>query len=122
MPGAETLLPIMLSEGVNKGRISLEKLVEVCCTNPAKSFGLFPQKGTIAIGSDADLTVVDMNKEATVGDKGVYSLSDFSLFSGFRLKGWPVLTMLRGHVIMEQGKVFAEPGLGRYVPAKMKGE
>jgi len=122
MPGAETLLPIMLSEGVNRGRIRLEKLVELCCTNPARSFGLFPQKGTIAIGSDADLTVVDMNKEATVGDKGVYSLSDFSLFSGFRLKGWPVLTMLRGHVIMEQGKVFAEPGLGRYVPAKTKGK
>lgn len=120
LSGAETLLPIMLSEGVNKGRISLGKLVEVCCSNPAKIFGLFPQKGVIAVGSDADLTIVDLNREARVGDRGVYTLSDFSLYAGLKLRGWPVLTMLRGNVIMEQGKVVDEPGLGRYVAGKAR--
>jgi dihydroorotase-like cyclic amidohydrolase len=120
LPGAETWLPIMLSEGVNKGRISLEKLVEVCCSNPAKVFGLFPKKGIIAIGSDADLTIIDLNKEAIVDNKGVYTMSDFSLYADWKLKGWPVLTMLRGNIIMEQGKVIGKPGYGRYIFGKAK--
>ena len=118
IPGIECWLPIMLSEGVNKGRISLEKLVQVCCYNPAKVCGIAPQKGTIAIGSDADLVVVDLNKEATVGGKPVHGTSDFNPYAGFKFKGWPVLTMLRGKVIMEDGKVVGSPGYGRYHPAK----
>ncbi len=117
---AESWLSIMLSEGVNKGRISLEKLVEVCCSNPAKIYGLFPKKGVIAVGSDADLTLVDLNKHVVVSEKPRYSTADFSLYTGFKLQGWPVLTMLRGNVIMEQGKVIGKSGLGRYMPGKTK--
>jgi len=116
--GAETWLPTML-DGVNKGEISLEKLVEVCCYNPAKLFGLSPRKGSISVGSDADLVIVDLNKEATVGQP-VYSAADITPFFGFKLKGWPVLTMLRGTVIMEGGKVVGEKGYGRFIPGKAK--
>jgi dihydropyrimidinase/allantoinase len=120
MAGAETWLPIMLSEGVNKGRITLERLVEVCCTNPAKQYGLFPEKGIIAVGSDADLVIVDLDKELTVGDKPVFSLTEYNPYAGFRFKGWPVFTMLRGAVIMEKGKVIGKEGYGKYCRAKIK--
>jgi len=120
IPVIESWLPSMLSEGVNKGRISLEKLVEVCCYNPAKICGIAPEKGSIAVGSDADLVIVDLNKEATVGDKPTFGNSNFTPYAGFKFKGWPVLTMLRGKVIMEEGKVVGEPGHGRYYQAKLK--
>ena len=120
IPGVESFLPVMLSEGVNKGRISLEKLVELCCYNPAKVCGIAPEKGTIAVGSDADLVIIDLSKEATVGDRPEFGGSDFTPYAGFKFKGWPVLTMLRGNVIMEEGKVVGAPGLGQYYPAKVK--
>ena len=113
--GAETFLPLMLSEGVNAGRISLEKMVEVCCYNPAKSFGLTPSKGLISVGSDADLVLVDLNKEAIVKESALYSASHLSPFDGWRLKGWPVLVMLRGEVVAENGKVIGDSGFGKYV-------
>ena len=115
IPGAETFLPLMLSEGVNKGRISLEKLVAVCCYNPARQFGLAPQKGTIDIGSDADLVLVDLDKEAPVPPQPIYSNADYSLISGRKIKGWPIMTMLRGNVVAQDGKVITETGEGRYI-------
>lgn len=117
--GLETMLPIMLSEGVNKGRISFEKLVEVCCQNPAKIFGIFPQKGTIAIGSDADLVIVDMKKQVKIHADKLHHISDFTPYEGMEVKGWPVLTMVRGNIVMEEGKIVAEPGFGRFVPASV---
>lgn len=120
MAGAETWLPIMLSEGVNKGRITLERLVEVCCTNPAKQYGLFPEKGIIAVGSDADLVLIDLNKEATVSEKPVFSLTEYNPYAGFKFKGWPTLTMLRGAVIATNGTVIGKEGYGKYHPAKIK--
>jgi dihydroorotase (multifunctional complex type) len=118
MPGAETLLPLMLSEGVNEGRISLEKLVEVCCFNPARKFGLTPRKGTLDIGADADLAVIDLGKEEFAPENPVYSNSDFSTVAGKKIRGWPVLTMLRGKIIAEDGKISGESGYGRYVPGR----
>jgi len=117
---AESWLPIMLSEGVNKGRISLEKLVEVCCYNPARIFGLFPKKGVLAVGSDADLVIVDLNREATVVERPVYSGADYTPYAGLKFKGWPILTMLRGSIIMNEGTVIGKSGFGRYIPAKAK--
>jgi len=114
----ECWLGVLLSEGVNKGIFSLEKLVEVCCYNPAKMFGLTPEKGMIEVGSDADLIIVDLNKEVVVGEKPAYSDTDYNIFSGWRLKGWPVLTMLRGKVVMEDGKVGGHAGQGQYLPSK----
>ena len=114
----ECWLSVLLSEGVNKGVISLERLVEVSCYNPAKMFGLIPEKGMIEVGSDADLIVVDLNKELVVGEMPVYSDTDYNIFSGWQLKGCPVLTMLRGKVVMEQGKIHGNAGQGKYLPSK----
>jgi dihydroorotase (multifunctional complex type) len=120
IPGVETFLPLMLSEGVNKGRISLEKMVEVCCYNPAKIFGLFPSKGLISIGSDADLVVIDLNREAVVNEGSLYSGSNFSPFDGWKLKGWPILVTLRGNVVAKDGKVICDRGIGRYVKQRIE--
>ena len=118
MPGSETFLPLMLSEGVNKGRISLEKLVDVCCYSPARKFGLTPRKGVLDIGADADLVLIDLKKEDIAPDNPVYSNSDFSTVAGKTIKGWPVLTMLRGKIIAKDGKISGERGYGRYVPGQ----
>jgi dihydroorotase (multifunctional complex type) len=109
LAGVQTWLPIMLSEGVNKGRITLEKLVEVCCYNPAQIYGLTPQKGIIEVGSDADLVIVDLNKEAQVTHSNIHSFTDYSIYEGWRLKGWPVLTMVRGNILMEDGECCQSP-------------
>jgi len=113
---AEMFLPIMLSEGVNKGKISLERLVEVCCYRPARQFGLTPRKGTLSIGSDADLVLIDMDKEAEVPQKPVYSNTDYSVFAGRKIKGWPILTMLRGRIVVQDGNVMEATGDGKYIP------
>jgi dihydroorotase (multifunctional complex type) len=118
IPCAEMFLPIMLSEGVNKGRISMEKLVEVCCYTPARQFGLAPRKGTLSIGSDADLVIVDLNQEAEAPKEPFYSNTDYSLFARRRIKGWPTMTMLRGRIIAQKGKVTTKTGKGRYIPGR----
>lgn len=118
MAGIETLLPVMLSEGVNKGRISLEKLVEIACYNNAKQFGLLRKKGTLSVGSDADLLIVDLKKKVKVGAKRLHHISDFTPYEGWEITGWPILTMVRGKVIMEEGKLVGESGYGKYIPAQ----
>lgn len=113
--GSGTLLPLLLSEGVNKGRLSLERLVEVTAYNPARLFNLYPQKGTIAIGSDADLVIVDLHEEHQVSPAGIRSYSDFSVYDGWALRGWPVMTLLRGRIIAADGELLGEAGYGRYL-------
>ncbi|MBW1998703.1 MAG: amidohydrolase family protein [Deltaproteobacteria bacterium] len=116
-PGAETLLPIMLSEGVNKGKITLQKLVEVLCTNNAKLFGIYPRKGTIQIGADADLVILDLDKKVKLSASTQhYKVSDYTPYEGLEVTGWPTLTMLRGNVVVRDGRMVAAPGLGRYIP------
>jgi dihydropyrimidinase/dihydroorotase len=120
----EALLPVMLTEGVHKGRISLEKLVEICCENPARIFGLYPKKGAISVGSDADMVLVDLHRTMTVSRDMIYSSAGWSIWEGTELKGWPVLTILRGKVIMEwpegarRAKILVEKPFGRYIPRK----
>ena len=97
----EAALPVMLNDGVNRGRISLVRLVEVCCENPARIFGLYPRKGVIAPGSDADLVVVDLDRKLTVTNDMVYSSAGWTLWEGREMKGWPMMTMLRGKVVAE---------------------
>lgn len=118
-PGVETLLPLMLSEGVNKGRISFERLVEVCCQNPAYYMGVYPKKGTISVGSDGDVTIVDLNKTKKITAKELYTISDYTVYEGREVKGWPTLTVLRGNVVYENGKVVGKPGVGQYLPRKL---
>lgn len=112
----EMILPVMLSEGVNKRRLSLEKVVEVCCQNPARVFGLYPRKGAIAAGSDADLVIIDLDKKVRLSMGQLHSLSDWSIYDGWEFKGWPVLTMRRGQVIVEEGEVIGKRGTGKYLP------
>jgi len=117
MPGLDALLPIMLSEGVNKDKITLEKLVEVCCYNNARTFGIYPKKGIIQVGSDADLVIVDLNKKAKLSVTDAhYTFADYIPYEGWEVMGWPVLTMLRGNILVENGKLLAKPGLGKYIP------
>jgi dihydropyrimidinase len=99
------MLPVMLSEGVNKKRIDLIRLSEICSANASKIFGLFPKKGTIMEGSDADLTLVDMEKEQTVTPDILNSHSDYTIYDGWKLKGWPIMTIVRGKIVMEDGKI-----------------
>ncbi|NLJ81478.1 MAG: amidohydrolase family protein, partial [Firmicutes bacterium] len=116
-PGTESLLPVLLSEGVHKGRITLQKLVEILCYNNAKTFGIYPQKGTIQVGSDADLVIVDPDKKVTISNDNLhYKISDYSCFNGYEVTGWPLMTMVRGKVVVENGEMIAEPGWGRYIP------
>jgi dihydropyrimidinase len=116
---SELLLPIMLSEGVNKGRITLEQLTKVCSYNPASVFGVLPDKGQLAVGSDADIVIVDLEEERTISVDSLRTMCDWSIYDGWTLKGWPTHTVLRGKVIMEDGEpVDIEPGQGKYVPRK----
>ncbi len=118
MANLETLLPMLFSEGVGTGRLSLNRFVEVISTNPAKLFGMYPKKGTIAVGSDADIVVFDPDKEQTIRSDDMHSNQDWELHEGFQVKGWPELTLSRGEVIVERGKLLAEPGRGQLVRRK----
>ena len=108
--------PLLYSEGVRKGRITLEQFVAVTATNPAKLFGLYPRKGTIAVGSDADLVIWDPNLTRTIRDGEQLSNGDFSVFAGWEVTGWPLVTIRRGEVVYEHGKVTAVAGSGQMAP------
>jgi dihydropyrimidinase len=109
-------LPLMFAEGLNRGRIDLPTLAKVLAETPARYFGLYPQKGVIAPGSDADLVVIDQDRETTLGVARMRSRSDYSNWEGKKVKGLPVMTFLRGALIAEDGEVTAERPGGRHVP------
>ena len=115
-PGTATLLPIVLSEGYHKRRLSLERIAELLSENPARLFNMYPRKGSLQIGSDADLTIVDLNLKKKVKSTELGSFSDYSLYDGWILTGWPVLTMIRGQVVMREGKIMIKPGYGKFIP------
>ncbi len=113
-------LPALLSEGVNKGRLTINRVVRLVSQNAAKIHGLWPRKGAILPGFDADLVLVDLEKtEEVTLDKLHYSISDFSLFEGWKLKGWPVLTIVNGVIVMREGEIIGKPGTGNYLPRDM---
>jgi dihydropyrimidinase len=110
-------LPVLLSEGVNKGRLSLNQVVRLSSFNPSMIHRLWPRKGAILPGFDADLVLVDLKKTQEVTlDRLHYALSDFSLFEGWKLKGWPIMTMIDGQVVMRDGEIVGKPGTGKYLP------
>ncbi|MBI3965294.1 MAG: amidohydrolase family protein [Chloroflexi bacterium] len=115
-PGTGTLFPLLLSEGVNKGRITLEQLVRINSENTARIFGIYPQKGAILPGSDADLIVVDLRREWTIGARDYPSASDFTVYEGMAVKGRVERTYVRGTQVVHDGQLVAQPGVGRYVP------
>ncbi|HUI87194.1 MAG TPA: dihydropyrimidinase [Anaerolineales bacterium] len=114
-PGIETRVPLIFSEGVGKGRISLTRFVEVVSTNPAKLVGLYPQKGTLSVGSDADIMIIDPKKEVTISQKMLHGNTDYTAFEGWKLKGYPVATLGRGQMLFQNGEIIAKPGAGKFL-------
>lgn len=104
IPGVETRLPILFSEGVNKGRISLQRFVALTSTNPARLYGLYPQKGSIAIGADADLTLWDPTLTRPIQQADLSHGCDYTPYEGMEITGWPIRTMLRGRTIALNGR------------------
>ncbi len=114
-PGMGTMLPILLSEGVNKDRISLPQLASLTSLNAAKIFGLYPRKGAIQKGSDADIVLADLKAEKKVTAELVNGFSDYTVYEGWKLRGWPAKTFVRGTLVAEDSKVTGKPGFGRFI-------
>jgi len=122
MPGypvVGTHIPALLTEGYHKRGVPWTTIIEKATKAPAEAFGLYPQKGTIAVGSDADLVILDLDKEKVVDPAQEYSFSDFSLFQGRKLKGWPTTVIKGGKVAVVEGKVISQPGIGKYLRRKL---
>ncbi|MTH79085.1 dihydropyrimidinase [Paracoccus aestuariivivens] len=115
IPGIETRLPILFSEGIVKGRITPERFVALTATNPAKLFGMYPQKGTIAIGADADLTLWDPQRQVTISQSLMHHDCDYTPYEGMQVTGWPVRTILRGQTIMANGAITGTTDIGTYI-------
>ena len=115
VPGLAARLPLMFSEGVVKGRIDLTQFARLTATNPARLFGLYPRKGSIAPGFDADLVVWDPGKRVTLSNAMMQHIIDYTPYEGMEVTGWPVATVLRGRVAMRDGVVTAEPGSGQFL-------
>jgi dihydropyrimidinase len=115
MPGIETRIALLFSEGVGKGRISLNRFVDVCSTLPAKLFGLYPRKGTIVIGSDADIVIFDPDKEVTLSCKDLHQNVDYCPFEGWRVRGYPDIVIAKGKVIFREGEFVGEVGAGEFL-------
>jgi dihydropyrimidinase len=122
MPGIEDRLIVMWHHGVNKGRFSPSRFVELSSTNPAKIFGLYPQKGEIAVGSDADLVLWDPNKEHVLSAETHHMNTDYNVYEGMKVKGMPVKVFLRGKLIVDGDRWLQEKGEGQYLHRKPYGE
>jgi dihydropyrimidinase len=121
-PGLENRLQMIHEFGVRAGRISLNRMVELLATNPAKLFGLYPRKGTIAVGSDADIVIFDPEKKHTISAATHHSKSDYSLYEGTEVTGTPEIVLLRGQVLVENGELVAKAGVGQFVARAKFGE
>ncbi len=114
-PAIENRMELLFSEGVQKGKITLNKYVEVACTNPAKIFGMFPKKGTIAVGSDADIIIIDPNEKHTISASTHHMNVDYSGYEGWELTGKVKTVLLRGTVAIDNNKCLVEKGYGKFV-------
>ncbi len=117
-PGVEDRMELMYSEGVAKGRLTLNRFVDLNCTAPAKIFGLYPRKGTIAVGGDADLVVFDPKVEHTITVGSRHQRVDYNAYEGWKVKGKVRTVLLRGTVAIDQGKALVGKGFGKYLPRK----
>jgi dihydropyrimidinase len=123
IPGVETRLPVLFSEGVSKGRISLERFVALTATNHARIYGLYPRKGSIGVGFDADIALWDPNRREVIRQEILHHGADYTPWEGFAVTGWPVMTIVRGEIVAENGRVVGPRCFGRAVertvPAKL---
>ncbi len=115
IPGLETRLPLLFSEGVGKGRIELTQFVALTATNPARIYGLYPRKGTIAVGSDADLTLWDPAREVTISNEMLHHNVDYTPYQDMRVRGWPETVISRGELVVDEGEMIAEKGRGEFL-------
>jgi dihydropyrimidinase len=114
-PGVEARMALVFSEGVQKGRLTLRQMAELCCAAPARLFGLYPRKGSIKPGGDADFTVFDPAKKLTLTKSMLHENCDYTPYEGFSLAGWPVLTASRGEIVAKDGVFVGQKGRGRYL-------
>ena len=116
--GVETRVPLIYSEGVKKGRLNLQRFVEVVCTNPARLFGMYPQKGVIGPGSDADIIIFDPKKEVTITNRNLRENTDYTPYEGFKVTGYPLHVLLRGETIVKEGEFIGKKRTGKFVRRK----
>jgi dihydropyrimidinase len=121
-PGLENRLHMIHEFGARAGRITLNRMVELLSTNPAKLFGLYPRKGTVAVGSDADIVVFDPNRKHMISAKTHHSKTDYNLYEGIEVTGTPEIVLLRGNVLVENDELVATPGIGQFVKRAKFGE
>jgi len=112
-PGIGTILPILLSEGVNKDRITLHQLIRLTSMSAAKIFGMYPKKGTLEKGADADITLINLKKEKKVSSELFGGYSDYVVYDGWNLKGWPLKTIVRGKLVSDDFEVVGKLGYGK---------
>jgi dihydropyrimidinase len=117
-PALENRMELLYSEGVDKGKITLNKYVEVACTNPAKIFGIFPCKGTIAIGSDADIVIFDPNKKHTISASTHHMNVDYSGYEGWEVTGKVKTVLLRGEIAIDNNECKVQKGFGKFIKRK----
>ncbi len=116
VPGLEVRLALLFSDGVGKGRIDLARFVALTAANAARLYGLYPRKGTIAVGSDADLAVWDPEREVTIRAEALHDNVGYSPYEGRTVRGWPVTVLSRGRVVVDEGELLAERGSGEFLP------
>ncbi|MGM4986377.1 dihydropyrimidinase [Rhizobium sp. 11_C7_N12_5] len=116
IPGIETRLALLFSAGVNGGRMSLQKFVELTSAAPARLFGLYPRKGLIAVGSDADIAIWDPDRTVTIHNDMLHHATDHTPYAGQTVRGWPVMTISRGELVWNDGEVLSRPGRGQFIP------
>src|ERR1700722_2137046 len=116
IPGVAARLPILFSEGVVKGRISLQDFVALTATNHAKLYGLYPRKGSIMIGADADIVIWDPQKKITLTQDLMQHGSDYTPYEGLDVTGWPIKTLVRGVGVADNGRVVGARGFGQFLP------
>ena len=114
-PNMPMILPVMLSEGVHARGLPLERVAEITSANVARIFGLWPQKGSLQVGADADIAIIDLNETRTVTAAGLQGRADYSIYEGMSYTGWPVQTLVRGKTVSQNGQVMASGGNGRYI-------
>jgi dihydropyrimidinase len=114
--GSAMILPVLMTEGVRRGRLSLQQLVELTSYSAARLFGLYPRKGALEVGSDADLVIVDLDREVKVDLAALNSVVDFSPYEGYGAHGWAATTVAGGEIVYQDGEVVAERPRGRYLP------
>jgi dihydropyrimidinase len=115
VPGLEVRMPLLFSEGVLKGRIDIHRFVELTSTRPAKIYGMFPRKGSLSIGADADLVIWDQDREVVVESAKLHDNVGYTPYEGRKVKGWPVTVLSRGRVVVQGGELQVERGSGEFV-------